>query len=221
LPNLANNHAAEDPVAFSKALDWGLKLVLVIGLPATLGLVLLAKPLLSTLFQYNEFGASDVEMAGRSLMAFALGLLAFILIKVLVPGFTSRQDIQTPVRFGIYSIVCNVVLNFVFVLPLAHAGVALATTISAYLNAVLLLVVLRKRRIYQPGNHWRVFMLRVVLACAVMSMFLYYFVDESAWSAWGSSQRGLHLVAMIGAAMASYVLVLLFSGFRVRHLTEH
>lgn len=221
LPNLSNNHAAEDTAAFSSALDWGLKLVLVVGLPATLGLVLLAKPLLSTLFQYNEFSADDVEMAGRSLMAFASGLLAFITIKILVPGFTSRQDVQTPVRFGIYSIICNVLLNFAFVLPLAHAGVALATTLSAYLNAGLLLITLRKRRIYQPGIHWRLFILRIVLACTLMSVFLTYFADGSAWLVWGSLQRGLHLAAMIGLAVIIYLLALLFSGFRVRHLTEH
>lgn len=220
LPSLSKHHVAEDTVAFSKALDWGLKLVLLVGLPATLGLVLLAQPLLTTLFQYNEFGANDVEMAGKSLMAFALGLLAFILIKVLAPGFTARQDTKTPVRFGMYSIVSNIVLNMILVYPLAHAGVALATTLSAYLNAGLLLMALLKQRIYQPGKHWGAFIFRVVSAGVLMSVFLQYFVQASLWQGWGVSQRGLRLGLVIGLAMLVYLLSLAVSGMKIHHLSE-
>lgn len=221
LPSLAKNHAAEDAEAFSKSLDWGLKLVLLLGMPATLGLVLLSKPLLATLFQYNEFGTDDVAMAGKSLMAFALGLLAFVLIKVLVPGFTSRMDTQTPVRFGMYAIVCNMVLSVALVFPLAHAGIALATSLAAYLNAGLLLVSLLKQQVYQPGKGWWWFMLRVVFASGVMSVFLVHFVDQQLWLDWNVSQRGLHLVAVIGLAMLIYVISLVISGLRVRHMQAH
>ena len=218
LPRLSENHAADDAQAFSKALDWGLKLVLLIGLPATLGLTLLAEPLLSTLFQYNEFGSDDVRMAGKSLMAYSLGLLAFMLIKVLVPGFTSRQDTQTPVRFGIHSIVANVVLNLLLVLPLAHAGIALATTLSAYLNALLLLFTLLKNKIYQPGKQWSLYIAQIVAANTIMSTFLYYFVDVELWLDWSASQRGLHLTITIGAAILIYTLSLLLLGVRPRHI---
>lgn len=218
LPRLSENHAADDAQAFSKALDWGLKLVLLIGLPATLGLTLLAEPLLSTLFQYNEFGSDDVRMAGKSLMAYSLGLLAFMLIKVLVPGFTSRQDTQTPVRFGIHSIVANMVLNLLLVLPLAHAGIALATTLSAYLNALLLLFTLLKNKIYQPGKQWPLYVARIVAANTIMSTFLYYFVDVESWLEWSASQRGLHLTITIGAAILIYTLSLLLLGIRPRHI---
>ncbi|WP_230874691.1 murein biosynthesis integral membrane protein MurJ [Methylomonas sp. LL1] len=221
LPSLSKNHAAEDSVAFSRSLDWGLKLVLIVGLPATLGLVLLAQPVLSTLFQYNEFSANDVVMASKSLMAFAMGLLAFILIKVLVPGFTSRLDSKTPVRFGVYSIICNVVLNAILVLPLAHAGVALATTLSAYLNAGLLLAGLIKQRVYLPGNAWAVFMPRIVFASGAMSLFLQYFVDRQSWLGWDVSQRGGQLAMMIVLAMLVYLASLWLSGIRPRHLNEH
>ena len=221
LPSLSKSHAVEDREAFSKSLDWGLKIVLLIGLPATLGLVLLAQPLLSTLFQYNEFGADDVVMASKSLMAFALGLLAFILIKVLVPGFTSRLDAKTPVRFGLYAIVSNVLLNLILVGPLAHAGVALATTLSAYLNAGLLLVTLLKKRIYLPGQHWWLFMLRVVFACMLMTGFLLYFVDGRAWAVWDVSQRGLQLAIVVILAMLVYLLGLAVVGIRLRHLHAH
>lgn len=218
LPSLAKNHAAEDAEAFSKSLDWGLKLVLLIGMPATLGLVLLSKPLLATLFQYNEFGADDVAMAGKSLMAFAFGLLAFVMIKVLVPGFTSRMDTQTPVRFGMYSIVCNALLSVALVFPFAHAGIALATSLAAYLNAGQLLVSLLKQQVYRPGKGWWWFMLRVVFACGTMSIFLIYFVNQQLWLDWGVSERGLHLIIVIGLAMLIYVISLAVSGTRVRHL---
>jgi putative peptidoglycan lipid II flippase len=221
LPHLSKHNATEDRAAFSRSLDWGLKLAFVVGLPATLGLVLLSQPMISTLFQYNEFGAGDVQMAGKSLMAFAVGLLAFILIKVLVPGFTSREDTQTPVRFGVYSVICNVILNIALIFPLAHAGVALATSLSAYLNAGLLLLTLIQRKIYRPQPQWWLFVVRVVLASGVMSAFLLYVVDAQLWLNWSASQRGLHLAALICTAMLIYSLCLLMLGIRVRHLSEH
>lgn len=220
LPNLSKSHAEQDNAAFSKSLDWGLKLVLLIGLPATLGLVLLAQPLLATLFQYNEFGADDVVMTSRSLMAFALGLLAFILIKVLVPGFTARQDAKTPVRFGMYSIISNVLLNSILVWPLAHAGVALATTLSAYLNAGLLLIALLKQKIYQPGKGWWPFIVRVIFGCLLMVGFLIYVADGQAWFDWGVRQRSWHLVLEVVAAMLVYTVGLGVAGIRLRHLHE-
>ena len=218
LPHLSNHHAGDDKAAFSQSLDWGLKVVLLIGLPATLGLVLLAKPLVSTLFQYNEFGASDVLMSAQSLMAFACGLLAFMLIKVLVPGFTAREDTQTPVRFGFYSVLCNVVLNLLLIVPLAHAGVALATSLAAYLNAFLLLWALWKRGIYQPGQGWTVFIFRVVLASMAMSVFLLWEVDASSWLLWSGARRGMYLAGSILLAMLVYGSTLWSLGTRLRDL---
>lgn len=221
LPSLSNSHAEQDAAAFSRSLDWGLKLVMLIGLPATLGLVLLARPLLVTLFQYDEFGADDVAMTSSSLMAFALGLLAFILIKVLVPGFTARQDAKTPVRFGMYSIVGNVLLNLVLVWPLAHAGVALATTLSAYLNAGLLLMALLKQKIYRPGRGWLLFMGRIIFGCLLMVGFLIRAAEGQTWLDWGVSQRSGHLLLEVIAAMLVYAAGLALVGMRPRHLHEH
>lgn len=218
LPSLSKNHAADDVPAFSKSLDWGLKLVLLIGLPATLGLAFLAEPMLSTLFQYNEFDAEDVRMTGKSLTAFSLGLLAFILIKVLVPGFTSRQDTRTPVRFGIWAVIANLLLNAVLVAPLAHAGPALATTLAAYLNAWLLLRTLLKDKVYRPCREWRLFFLRIVLASEIMSVFLYYVVDSALWLDWTASQRGMHLALVICSAVLVYAAALLLAGVRLRHI---
>jgi putative peptidoglycan lipid II flippase len=221
LPHLAKHHADDDQQAFSQALDWGLKWVLLIGLPATLGLTLLAEPLLSTLFQYNEFGVNDVQMAAKSLAAFSLGLLAFILIKVLVPGFTSRHDTRTPVRLGIYSMLCNLVLNLALIAPLAHAGPALATSLAAYLNAGWLLLLLIKQQIYRPIGQWWRFLLRVILANAAMGFFLYRFTEADLWLTWNLSQRSLQLALMIVLAMLVYAVALLLLGFRPRQLGQH
>ncbi len=218
LPHLSAHQSSSDQLGFSKALDWGLKLTLIIGMPATLGLAFLAEPLLSTLFQYNEFDRGDVVMAGKSLTAFSLGLLAFMLIKVLAPGFTSRHDTRTPARFGVYSMIANVAFNLMLVWPLAHAGVALATTLSAYLNARLLLRDLIAKRIYRPCAHWLGYTGRIVAANAAMSAYLHYFVDASLWLNWNATQRGLHLLATIGLAIVVYGTALLLLGFRPRHI---
>ena len=219
LPSLSKNHAAEDTKAFSKSLDWGLKLVVLIGVPSSLGLMLLAEPMVSTLFQYNEFTAHDVSMAGRSLMAYSVGLLGFILVKVLVPGFTSRKDMKTPVRFGIYAMVANMILNIALVFPLAHAGLALATSLGAFFNASLLLFGLLKSGVYRPSAGWRVFILRVILASSAMSALIYHFVDTSLWMDWRMLDRAFNLAMWITVAAVLYAVVLLVSGLRLRHLS--
>ncbi len=219
LPSLSKNHAAEDTEAFSKSLDWGLKLVVLIGVPSSLGLMMLAEPMVSTLFQYNEFTAYDVSMAGRSLMAYSVGLLGFILVKVLVPGFTSRKDMKTPVRFGIYAMIANMLLNIALVFPLAHAGLALATSLGAFLNASLLLFALLKSGVYQPSPGWRIFILRIILASSAMSSLIYHFVDTSLWLDWRMLDRAFNLAMWIALAATLYAVVLLVSGLRLRHLS--
>ena len=219
LPNLSKNHAAEDTETFSRSLDWGLKLVVLIGAPASLGLMMLAEPMISTLFQYHHFTTYDVTMAGRSLMAYSLGLLGFIMVKILVPGFTSRKDMKTPVRFGIYAMVANMVLNIALVFPLAHAGLALATSLGAFFNASLLLFTLLKTRVYRPARGWRVLILRIILACSAMAALIYHCVDISLWQDWRMLERAWHLAMWIGIAATLYVVVLLLSGLRLRHLS--
>lgn len=133
LPKLAKDHALEDAIAFSNVLDWSLRLVLLVCMPATIGLVLLAEPLLSTLFQYNEFSSRDVYYSAMSLRAYSIGLLGYVMIKVLVPGFSARQDMKTPVRYGLYAMVVSLLLDIALVFPFAHAGLALATSLGAFL----------------------------------------------------------------------------------------
>ncbi|WP_305909319.1 murein biosynthesis integral membrane protein MurJ [Methylomarinum sp. Ch1-1] len=219
LPSLSKNHAVADTETFSRSLDWGLRLVLLIGAPASLGLLLLAEPMLSTLFQYDEFAVEDVRLAGQSLKAYAVGLLGFILVKVLVPGFTSRKDTKTPVRFGIYAMLVNMLLNVALVFPLAHAGLALATSLGAFFNASLLLAKLLKDRIYRPGKQWRVFILRIILANEIMAVFLHHVVELIWQYDWQAQQRIINLALIIATGALVYGLALLLSGFRVRHLS--
>ncbi len=147
LPNLSRHHAAASKEAFSETLDWALRMVLIIAVPAAAALVLLAEPILVTLFYYGDvMTARDMSMATLSLRAYAVGLVAFMLIKVLAPGFFARQDMRTPVRIGVIAMVANMVLNLVYLLPLhhywqiGHVGLAAATSTSAFLNAILLFV---------------------------------------------------------------------------------
>lgn len=219
LPNLSKNHAADNPVAFSRSLDWALRLVLLIGLPASVGLLLLAEPMLSTLFQYNEFSAKDVVHAGKSLMAYSIGLLGFILVKVLVPGFSSRKDMKTPVRFGIYAMVANMGLNIALVFPFAHAGLALATSLGAFFNASLLLTKLLRDRIYRPRNGWANFMVKIIFANEIMAFFIYICVDNKQWLEWSAFDRSAHLAFWIFLAGLVYALSLLIAGIRPRCLS--
>jgi putative peptidoglycan lipid II flippase len=219
LPSLSRKHAEAAPEEFSNLLDWGLRWVFLIGLPATVGLMVLAKPLLATLFQYGAFGAHDVEMASRSLLAFAVGLLGFILVKVLAPGFYARQDTRTPAKVAVVSMGANIVLSLALVIPLAHTGLALAISIAAFVNAVLLYRRLRLEGVYTPLAGWGIFFLRVAVASAAMGALLWWGTSEAAhWLALSAWERVMRLALWVAAGMVVYVLAILAQGIRPREL---
>lgn len=219
LPNLSRQHAADSPRAFSDTLDWALRLVLVIGAPAAIGLAILAGPILTTLFQYGEFSPGDVGMASLSLVAYSSGLLAFIAVKVLAPGYYARQDTKTPVRIAIIAMLSNIALNLALVVPLKHAGLALATSVAAYLNALLLYRGLLKRGIYAPLKGWVALTLRVAAACAVMTAILFLAgADQVVWFAWTAPERAWRLAALVFGGAAIYAVTLLLTGLRPSHL---
>jgi len=218
LPSLSNKHATESSEGFSHTLNWALRWVLLLGVPCAVGLFLLAGPMIATLFQSDVFLASDVAMAQRSLMAYSLGLLPFIMIKVLAPGFYARQDTKTPVKIAIIAMVTNMVFNIILVFPLAHAGLALATTLSAYINATLLFRGLRKEEVFQPEPGWSSLILRGLLASAVMGITLYLFAgDLASWVDVGTWDRIWRLSLLILSAAGIYGLILLLVGIRIRH----
>ena len=219
LPKLSREHAATSPQAFSRTLDWALRWAVLIGLPAAVALAVLAGPMLTTLFQYGAFTAYDVRMAQQSLIAFAFGLQAFILIKVLAPGFYARQDTRTPVKIGIIALVANMVLNVLLIWPLAHAGLALATTLSAMLNAGLLYQHLLRAEIYRPEPGWGRFLLLIIAASLFMGGLLWLLAGPlDWWLASGAWARVRWLMVLIASGLVSYALILLACGLRPRQL---
>lgn len=219
LPTLSARHQEGKPQAFSNSLDWSLRWVFLIGMPAAVALAVMAGPLLAGLFAYGALEARDVDMATRSLVAYAGGLVGFILIKVLAPGYFSRQDTRTPVRIGVIAMVANMIMNLVLIFPLAHAGLALATTLSACLNAALLWHGLRRDGVYTARPHWRRFLVRVALATLVMAALLWWWLPPVAtWLAWPWWQRGLMLMLAVAGGAFSYFLVLFACGLRPRDM---
>ena len=220
LPSLSRKHASASMTEFSETLDWAFRLVCLIAIPATLALIIIAEPLLITLFQNDNFTSTDVLRAAASLRAYALGLIAFMAIKIFAPGFFARQNTVTPVRIGVIALCVNMVLNLLFYLNgLAHVGLALATSLAAFLNAALLLRALRKDDVYkfQPG--WGVFVLRLLLANGIMAFFLITVVgDWQEWSQWGIGDRVVQLGVLVLGGIALYVVALFTSGLRLRHI---
>lgn len=226
LPNLSKQHANQSAEQFNRTLDWALKLVMLIAIPAALGLFLLAGPLLATLFNYGEFDLNDAQMASMSLMAYALGLPAFIIIKILAPGFYARQDTKTPVKIAIKAMIANMFLNVLFVVPMVmyeiqgpHAGLALATSASAYLNAGLLYLQLRKQGVYQPLSGWLKITLQIIFANTIMAaVILYLSPSLEIWNQWSLSERIPYLLGFVTFAILTYTLAILVSGFRPKQL---
>ncbi len=185
-----------------------------------LGLIILAEPMLTTLFHNGEFGESDVVMTARSLMAYALGLVGFVLVKVLASGFYSRQDTRTPVKVAVVAMTANIILNIALILPLAHAGLALATSLAALLNAGLLYRGLRKQGVFQPQPGWRIFLLRIVMANSCMALLLWWGSGSlSYWLSMSTLEQVLYLFGWIMAGMLVYFISLLFLGLRLRHVS--
>jgi len=228
LPTLSEQHANASKEAFSATLDWALRLVLIIAFPAALGLIVLAEPLLTTIFFGGAFTAFDVSMATASLVAYALGLVGFILVKVLTPGYFARQDTKTPVRIGVLSLVLNMALNVVLVVSLVradfyapHAGLALATTLSALFNAALLLRGLLGRGVYLPRPGWGRLMAQVLAAAAVMTYALFWLLGRIGdWLLLGVLERVGALAVCVLAGLGVYFGVCFLLGLRPGSLRQ-
>lgn len=215
LPQLARHHAAGRADAYGATLDWALRWVALITVPAAAGLAALAGPMLATLFQYRAFGGQDVEMAARALVAYAAGLPGFVLVKVAAPGFYARQDTRTPVRVALVAVAVNLALSLALVLPLAHAGLAAATSAAASVNGLALVWLLRRQGHYRPGPGWRRLGLQVAAATAAMTGVVAAGAGPlEAWLALDAGGRALRLALWIGLGAAVYGLVLWVLGLR-------
>ena len=227
LPNLSREHFSEKPERFSSTLDWAIRMVLLLGLPAAIAILMLAEPILATLFHYGDFAAreNNLPMAVLSLQAYSMGLIAFMLVKVLAPGYFSREDMKTPVKIAVIAMTANMVMNLLLVawlhfsFQLGHVGLALATTLSAFLNAWLLMKGLKNSGFYLPQEGWLKFVLGLSFGLVLMALCLWRLIsvwdDWVNWSLWERSWR-LCVVCISGAS--AYFAGIYIAGIRAAHV---
>lgn len=223
LPSLVRHHQAADRAAYSKLLDWGLRITLLLALPAAVALGLLAVPLVATLFWHGDlFTRLDVMMTRNALVAYAAGLGGIILVKILAPGFYARQNIRTPVKVAIVTLVITQLLNVVFVPWLGHAGLALTISMGACFNAGWLWVLMRRSGAYEPQPGWAAFLVKLAVALYLMGGALWFAMGrESSWFELAAGARALKLAWVIGLGSAAYFTALALMGFRLRHFSRH
>nr|WP_242531755.1 murein biosynthesis integral membrane protein MurJ [Vibrio alginolyticus] len=219
LPALSRKHVDAQNEGFAQTMDWGVRMVILLGLPAMLGLIVLAKPMLMVLFMRGEFSPQDVHQASLSLLAYASGLLNFMLIKVLAPGYYSRQDTKTPVKYGIIAMVTNMVFNAIFAYFYGYVGLAIATALSAFVNMALLYRGLHIAEVYQITKRTVFFIIRLAIAGAAMvAAILWQLEDMSVWLGWSFAHRSAVLGMLIGLGAVVYLVVLFLTGARLKDL---
>jgi putative peptidoglycan lipid II flippase len=221
LPSLSRYHASANTAEYSRLLDWGLRITVLLAVPAAVALAVLALPLVTMLFQYGRFTADDAWMTQRALVAYSVGLVGMILVKILAPGFYARQNVATPVKIGIVTLVATQLMNLAFVGSLRHAGLALAIGLGACLNAGLLYIQLRKNSIYSPQPGWPLFILKVLAAVGFMAIVLFTTMGEPAWwlqAPWHHKVPAVLGLVALGAGV--YGAVLFAFGFRPRDFSR-
>jgi putative peptidoglycan lipid II flippase len=226
LPGLSTHHAAESREKFNATLDWALRLTVTVAAPAAVGLLMLAGPLIATIFGYGKFDDRDVLMCGYALMAYSLGLIGFSLVKVLAPGYFARQDTKTPVKVGIIALSVNMGFNLTVVVPahlagfpVPHALLALSTGISAFVNATLLYLGLRRQGVFVPSAQWRRLLPQVLFGCLAMAAFLWWYSgDWSAWNGLRPAEKAWRMGLAVAGGAAVYFAALGATGLRPRHL---
>jgi len=221
LPSLSKYHADGAPEAYSRLLDWGLRVTLLLAVPAAAALAVLAIPLIATLFHYGRFGAEDAWMTRDALVAYSVGLVGMILVKILAPGFYARQNVVTPVKIGVLTLAATQVMNLAFIGPLRHAGLALAIGLGACLNAALLYRHLRAQAIFSPQPGWTRFALKLLAAVGAMCVALHFAMGAPDWwlqATWQSRIPALAGLVALGAAV--YAIALRALGFRLQQFSR-
>jgi putative peptidoglycan lipid II flippase len=221
LPSLSKCHASNNTVEYSKLLDWGLRLTIMLTLPAALALGMIAVPLLATFFQHGAFSAHDVLMSRSALVGYSVGLIGLILVKILAPGFYARQDIKTPVKIGIVTLLATQAMNALFIGWLQHAGLALSIGLGACLNSAILFYFLRKHGIYQPEPGWYKFFLKVAVAMLALGITLWFGMgSEQLWMETSGWTRIINLTWLVLSGVAVYFAVLFALGFRLKDFSK-
>lgn len=218
LPSLSGLAARKNAQEFSQTLDWGIRVISLFGLPALVGLMVMAKPIIMVLFMRGEFSEHDVLQVSMALMAYLSGLLSFMFIKVLAPGYYSRQDTKTPVKIGIIAMVANMAFNLMLAPVYGYVGLAIATTMSATLNAFLLYRGLKRDGVYQLSRTSVVMLAKMSVSALVMGYVVYILSPSfSTWLSFGLPYSIGKLTMCIGAGVASYFAVIAILGIRVHH----
>jgi putative peptidoglycan lipid II flippase len=222
LPTLVRHHSGDDRQAYSRLLDWGLRVSLMLALPAAVALALLSVPLISTLFWHGEFLRNDVMMTRNALVGYAVGLVGIILVKVLAPGFYAKQNIRTPVKVAVATLIVTQLLNLAFVPYFKHAGLALAISVGACFNAAWLWWLMRRSGAYTPEPGWGAFLMKLALALYLMGGALWYSMgSEASWFEIPAATRAGKLALVIAAGSLTYFASLWLMGFRLRDFSRH
>lgn len=221
LPSLAKSFTSGNHEEYRRLMDWGLRLCFLLALPCAVALAILSEPLTVALFQYGNFTAFDAAMTQRALMAYCVGLMGMIVVKILAPGFYSRQDIKTPVKIAIATLILTQLMNLVFIGPLQHAGLALSIGLASCFNAGVLYWQLRKRNIFKPLAGWGKFLGKLLFALVVMVAVLFGLLYlMPAWEQGNMLMRMLRLILVVILGASSYFAALYVSGFRPRDFTQ-
>ena len=220
MPSLARASRAGNTARYEALIDWGLRLCVLLALPAMLGLGMLAEPITALVFHHGRFTEFDVAMTSRAVIAYSVGLLGLISVKILAPAFYARQDIRTPVRIGIGVLAVTQLLNLLFVPWIAHAGLALSISVGAWLNAGWLLFGLRRQGLYRPQPGWRIFLAQVAIALLATAAVLWAFDRRFDWIALGGSPlvRAAIVLGIIAAAALAYFVTLRLTGLDARRM---
>ncbi len=217
LPTLSRNHVAKDPKAFAGNIDWSVRMVCFLGLPAAVGLAVMAEPILTVIFQRGAFTPETARMSSYSLTAYAFGLLSFMLVKVLAPGFYSRQDLKTPVKYGIWCMIANMVFNLIFAIPYGYIGLAIATSLSATMNAGLLYLTLHRVGVFRVSRETFWFLIRIIAGSTVMGAVILWLDKGDSFYLLSLLEQIKHVVLTIGLAVVTFIATLLILGIRPRH----
>ena len=213
LPHLSRQHAKASVDGFSASLCWGLRWNIIIGAPASITMLMLSGPLIISLFDYGKFTVNDVLMTQKSVITYGIGLQAFMLAKILSSAFYAKQDLRTPVKIAFYSLTLNMLFSLIFIWPLAHAGLALSSSLSSWVNVITLWIVLYRRGIFTTMEHWGRFALRILGANGVLAVYLHVMSDPlSQWLHWHWPQRLAHIVFLGLSAVLVYAFCLWVSG---------
>ncbi len=218
LPQLSRAWAQGDKTRYNELLDNGLKLVVLVGVPAALGLWLMADGLVAFLFQGRAFGPEDVAKTALATSGYAVGLIGLIGLKIVAPAFYAGQDIKTPVKVAMASLVVVQLINLVSVPAFGHAGLALSVGLGSLFNSSVLLVILRRRGQYVPQSGWGAWGLQVLVGSLVMGTVLYWVNAEVDWTAMRWGLRAVGVLGLVFAGAMLYAVGLLLSGFKFRDL---